>query len=503
MKAIFPFLLSCLFSIGLYAQEAHENFDQYVKSAVDSFELPGLAISIVKGDEVVFQNTYGYKNANTKEAITPNSVFAIASLSKAFTATAIAMLVDDGKLAWNDRVKDHLPYFTLKDEHIAAKMTIEDILCHRSGFKTFDGDLLWYGTTYSPKEIIEHFGNYNLSYDHRTTYGYQNIMFIVAGQIVEEVSGMTLGAFMKKRIFDPLGMQNTFSSITQFKKNTDIAMPHVKGELDELRNYENSAGAALLSSNIVDLNKWIAFWLNEGVYKNDTLLTKATYYKILDIHTPISPSNFNRQSGIEFNGYGLGWFLTGYEGSKIAHHGGGLPGFISKIFLVPSKKLGGIILTNGESYLPSALMYSAIDEFNPSIESDKDWAATYLMFAKFNEARLEKQKEERHAKRNAALKSNIPVNDIVGTYEDVYYGKAKVVEKDGKLHLSLLPTKAIFSSEMTHWQQNTYRIKFKDQFLPEGFITFYPNANGEVMNFTVDLPNPDFHFHNLKFDKIK
>lgn len=495
----FTFSLLLLFVFQLSAQESNQSFDQYVEKYVNAYELPGLAISIVHDDEVVFQEAYGYTNQVSKEALDPTAVFAIASLSKAFTATSIAILVDEGKLNWNDRVKDYLPYFNLKDEYVESQMTIEDLLSHRSGFNTFDGDLLWYGTDYSPEEIIKRFSEYELSYDFRTNYGYQNIMFIVAGEVVEEVSGQSLGEFIKQRIFKPLEMNNSYTSIAEFTANTKVAMPHTKGVLDELRNYDNSAGAALLSSNVIDLSKWIQFWLNEGISASgDTLLKKQTYHKILNLHTPISPSSFDRQNGIEFEGYGLGWFLMGYQGHKVAHHGGGLPGFISKIFMVPSQNLGGIVLTNGESSLPAALMYSSIDHFL-DYETETNWAQTYLDFSKRYQKNLQKKQEERHEARNKKLKANLSIDQLVGIYEDDYYGEASVSKVDGQLYLELIPAKEIFSSTMTHWQQNTFRIKFKDEFLPEGFVTFQTNADGEVKSFTIDLPNPDFHFYNLEF----
>lgn len=496
---IFPLLLFFAFQVG--AQEKHQKFDDYVGKYVKAYELPGLAISIVKDDEIVFQKAYGYANQVEKDELETESVFAIASLSKAFTATSIAILVDQGKLNWNDRVKDYIPYFNLSNEYVESQMTIADLLSHRSGFNTFDGDLLWYGTNYSPEEIIKRFSTYEMSYDFRTTYGYQNIMFIVAGEVVEEVSGMPLGDFIKKNIFTPLKMNNSYTSIAEYTEKTNVAMPHTKGVLDELRNYDNSAGAALLSSNVEDLSKWIQFWLNEGISADgDTLLKNQTYHKLLNLHTPIAPSSFDRKNGIEFEGYGLGWFLMGYEGNKVAHHGGGLPGFISKIFIVPAQNLGGIVLTNGETSLPAALMYSSIDHFL-GVDTEMNWAQTYLDFSKRYEKRLDQQKEERYAARNKKLKANIKEDKLLGTYEDEYYGKAIVKQQSGKLFLELTPAKDIFSSEMTHWQQNTYRIKFKDEFLPEGFVTFQANANGEVTHFTIDLPNPDFHFYNLKFER--
>jgi len=486
-------------SFLLNGQESHDEFDQYIANAVDSFELPGLSIAIVKDGEIAFQKAYGVKSKESKEEMDVNAVFAIASLSKAFTAAAIGMLVDEGKLNWNDRVSQHIPSFNLSDEYVASQLTVEDLLCHRSGFNTFDGDLLWYGTTYSREEIIERFEKYDLSYDMRTKYGYQNIMFLIAGEVVEEVSGMSWEEFMKKRFFNPLEMSHSYATFEGFKQEKNKALPHTKGMLDEIRSYDNSGGAAAISSNVVDLSNWIKMWLNNGIYKNDTLLSLNTHRKLLELHTPIPPSSFDRSNGVNFKGYALGWFVMNYGSTKVAYHGGGLPGYISKIFILPNEGIGGIILSNGETSLPSALMNSSIDEFSAE-DSERDWAATYLGFSKRYQAYLEKKKEERTSMRGKG-KANIPTKELVGEYEDQVYGKAVIEDHKGELSIKLLPAESIFSSSMEHWQQNTYRIRFKDKFLPDGFVTFEVDANAKVKGFKIDLPNPDFHFHNLDFKK--
>lgn len=497
-KLLLLLIFQSLFSYS-WAQD-FDALDQKIQKAVGDFELPGLAISLVKDGQVDFQKAYGLANQKTGEKLSTEYTFGIASLSKAFTATSIAMLVDEGKLNWSDRVSQYIPAFQLSDPYVASQLTIEDLLCHRSGFNTFDGDLLWYGTNYSRAEIISRFSKYPMEYDFRTQYGYQNIMFIIAGEVLEVVSGKSWESFIEDRIFKPLEMNNSFTSIQQFNQKTKLAMPHVKGELDEVRNYDNSGGAAALCSNVEDLSKWIMLWLNDGIYKGDTLLSKASYQKILDLHTPISPSSFDRSNGMNFKGYGLGWFLMDFENLKVAHHGGGLPGYISKIFIVPSEKMGGIVLSNGETSLPTVLMYESIESYL-GIEGN-DWPALYLNYTKRYEAYLEGKEKERVAARNPKLKSNIEMADLLGSYEDKVYGKAEVSQVNNQLMLSFLPAKEIFSSKMTHWQQNTYRIQFKDKFLPAGYITFSTNADGEVTGFKVDLPNPDFHFYNLEFIKL-
>ena len=498
--------LKCLFtvflisSLQLIAQVDKQQLDAYIQQAVSNYELPGLAISIIKDDQVVYEKGFGFANIESKRELTADATFAIASLSKAFTATAIGMLVDEGKLKWTDKVSQYIEGFDLSDDYVASQMTIEDILAHRSGFGTFDGDLLWYSSDYSREEIINRFANYPMKYGFRTEYGYQNIMFIIAGEIVEKASGMPWEKFIETRIFKPLQMNNSYTSITEYPKDLNIAEPHVKGNLDEIRNYDNSGGAAAISSNVQDLSKWIRFWLNNGIVDGDTLLSGASYQNITNLQTPIDPSNFDKSNGINFKGYGLGWFLMDYQGAKVAHHGGGLPGYISKIFICPDINLGVVILTNGETALPASLMYHILDQYQGN-KVQEDWAQLYLDFSNRSEKSLEKKQKERVTSRKAKIKSQFTNHDLVGSYMDKVYGEATVGEKGGKLIFTMLPAKELFSSEMEHWHYNTYRIRFKDEFLPDGYITFSQDAEGKVIGLKIDLPNPDFHFYKLDFVK--
>lgn len=488
------------FSLQLQSQSVDlEEFDAYIQQAVETYELPGMAISICNENEVLFKNAYGVKNQDSKQKVDTKSVFAIASLSKAFTAAALGILVDEAKIKWTDRVQKYLPDFELMDTNVSRLFTIEDLLSHRSGFITFDGDLLWYETDYDRAEILKRFKHRELTYDFRTDYGYQNIMFIAAGEIIPAVSGMSWDEFVEQRILKPLKMTSTYTSIKQFPKDINLAEPHVQGEVDVLRNYDNSGGAAALNSNVEDLTKWIQMWLNEGIVDGDTIIQPSTIQEMLNLNTVIDPSAFDRKNGIEFKGYAMGWFLMQYDGRKVAHHGGGLPGYISKIFIVPSKKLGGIVLSNGETSLPQAMMYASLDRFLDT-ESETDWVELYHGFSERYHKSLEDKQKKIDEERKKGTKASLKLSEYQGIYTDEMYGDAKVELINSKLHISLLPAKKSFTSEMKHWHDDSFEIKFNDRFLPRGFVNF-EIEDGKVKGFTIDLPNPDFHFYKLKFKK--
>ncbi len=502
MKTLLSVIL--LLNGTLFGQEIDfGKLNNYVKKAMRDYKMPGLAIGVVQNGDIVYQQGYGVTKTGNEQRVSTNAMFGIASLSKAFTAASIGMLVEEGKLKWDDKVTKHLPDWKLNDPLVTNMMTIEDLLCHRSGLKTFDGDLLWYGSNYSRKEIITRISHLPLSYEYRNGFGYQNIMYITAGEVIEKAAGMSWDKFVDTRILSPLGMTQTVSSITKYKENTKIAYPHLKGVTQELINYDNSGATAALNSNLVDMLTWTMFWLNKGVHHGDTLLKASTVEKIFNLETPLNVSGFDKRNGTHFKGYGLGWFLMDYNGKKIVHHGGGLPGYITKVALVPEENMGIVILTNDMSSICTALMYKTFDmAFNPKL--NRDWSKEFSGYGKMSDSLSLVKKEKQNAARKTDTQPSALLENYTGTYTDDYYGKATVTlegkGKKAKLKLVLEPAKELFTATCDHWQDDTFVFKFNDEFLPRGFAN-YKVENGKVTGFTIDLPNPDFHFSNLDFVK--
>ena len=468
-----------------------QKLDEYFSSAIEKFEIPGVAIGIVKDDSVIFAKGYG-------DGITPNTVFGIASMSKAFTAASIGMLVDENKISWDDKVQKYLPDFVLSDPYISSQLTIADLLSHRSGLKTFDGDLLWYGTNYPRNEIVKRIRKLPLKNQFRAEYGYQNVMFITAGEVLEEVSGKSWDEFVRERIFNKLGMNNSSTSITEFKEGMAVAVPHVDGKPIKQLNYDNSGPAASINSTVNDILKWGQMWLNNGKWNGEQILSENVINKIFTPHImmPVRPGN---KYGTNFQGYGLGWFMFDYSSHKILHHGGGLPGVHTKIVLVPDANLAFVVLTNQLNNLVDALMYKILDSFLNS--KDIDYAAQALDSYKKYYEQLNKQKQEREEKRVEGTTPSLPFEQYAGNYIDDYYGSAKIKFTDDKLTLTLVPATEIFTGELTHWHYNTFKIQFADPYLPYGLVNFEFNTDGELTGFIIDLPNPDFHFDNLHFKK--
>ncbi len=498
MKKLFLISLSIAWSVQTIAQPNPEEFNTFLQSCYEKFELPAMSVSVVKDGLVVLNANFGEKSEKAKTGPPDeNTLYGIASLSKAFTSAGIGMLVDEGKLKWDDKVIDHLPWFALYDPYVTANMTIEDLLCHRSGLITFDGDLLWYGSTYTRKEAIERLRARPLTHGFREEFGYQNLMFMTAGEVIESVSGMSWDAFVESRILKPLGMVRTTSSFQTFSTDLNTAKPHLKGNEIFMLSYDNSGATAALNSSTADMSKWIDFWLDNGIVKGDTLLSPQTINKLWSLHTPLAVGAFDQRNGTHFKGYGLGWFLMDYDGKKVIHHGGGLPGYISKLALVPEDNLGIITLTNDMTSVPNFLMYAVIDWAN-----GRDYTKWLDMFYEFKLAGNQRE-QEKEVKRLETRKEDpmmLPNTDYLGIYEDAMYGKAEVSMGEDGLILSLLPAKELFTGKMEPWNDHAYKFNVNDPFLPFGVATFDVKED-IIKGFTIDLPNYDFHFDKLYFVK--
>lgn len=491
-----------LIGISAFSQvrKDYQQLDSYIDAAVSNFEIPGLAVGIVKNGEIVLANGYGYANATTKTEVDENTVFGIASCSKAFTAACIAILVDEGRLDWHDHVSAILPYFQLYDPYITRQLTVEDLLCHRSGYETFDGDLLWYGTDYSRKEVVNRFRYRENPYSFREQFGYSNLMYIIAGEVIQEVSGMSWENFVKEKIFDPLGMTTTTTTNTGFNSDMNIAWPHLDGEAMDFINYDNSGPAASINSSVMDLLAWIQLMLTKGALEDTSIFTESQYYKMVSPHTVLNAGRAEKPNGRHFASYGLGWFLYDNQGMKVIHHGGGLPGFHSKVVLVPEDSLGYVILANELGGLVGAIENKILDYHIG--DAEKDWAALYLDYVVKGKEREIKRIAELDSSRIDGTNPSLELIDYTGTFEDKMYGLASVEIVDGALSVKLLPAGELLSSTMAHWHYDTFSIDFADPFLPKGLLNFHLNGYGEADFFTIDVYSPDFHFQKLKFERV-
>lgn len=494
LKIIFLFFL---FSTGILAQPNLVELDKYISNAVKDAEAPGFSVAIVKDSHVVFSKAYGYADIEKEIPLTTGSLFNIASCTKAFTAAVVAKLVDDGKLNWNDKVVDHIPYFELSDMWITKQLNLVDILSHRSGLKTFAGDLLWYQTGYSNEEIIKRLKYLPIEREFRSEFGYQNNMFMVAEEIVSNAAETEWWKYLQREIYDKLEMKETRISSEFLNDGQTVAYPHIDGKRYPLAEEKPNAAGSVFS-NVDEMSNWVMMLLNGGKFNGEQILSEDVINNMFTPRTLLWVGSSLRNLGANFQAYGLGWQMYDYNGRKVIFHDGGMPGYIARVMLVPQENLGMVLLTNSMNFLPQALSMQIVDEYLD--KNDSDWAGYFNERAKRYKIMNEENEDEKSESRVEGTSPSLKLEGYTGIYNDNSYGKAKIELTGNKLVVSF-PTKT-FVSELEYWHYDTFKVEL-DDYLPEGFITFDFDSKGEVTGFKIDLPNPDFHFNDLYFEKIE
>ena len=506
------FLLLLIFPAFVFAQSIDERLkeiDAYAEKARSSWNVPGMAIAIVKDDRVIFAKGYGVREMNKPEKVDENTLFAIASNSKAFTTAALAMLADEGKINWDDKVSKYLPEFQLSDPYVTNELTIRDLVSHRVGLATFSGDLLWYETNYNEDEILRRVRFLKPTTSFRSAYGYQNLMFIAAGEVLERVSGKTWAQFVRERILTPLRMNNTKTSVREYKAGDNVAVPHNEsgGRLRPLHfgNVDGAAAAAALNSSVADVSNWLRLQLGRGKFEGKQLFSEKQSWQMWqpNIMIPISEASAKFNPTRHFNSYGLGWFLWDYHGRKVVSHGGGLDGMISETAMMPEENLGLVVLTNSESPV-NVIMQNKIFDVMLNVPK-RDWNAEYLERTnKGKQAEAEADKKV-VASRVANTKPSLDLSGYAGTYTAQLYGDAAVREENGKLVLRFVQSPN-FVADLEHWHYDTFQIKWRPLVaynFPRGFVTFTIDKNGKTDEMKIDQPNNDFWFYELEFKRSK
>ncbi len=470
------------------------DLNAYVEKAMRDWKVPGLAIGIVKNDSLIFAKGYGVREIGKEAQVDQQTLFAVASNTKAFTAALLGMLVDEDKLGWDDRVTDYLREFQMYDPFITREINIRDLLTHRSGLPTFGGDHLWIGNALSREEIIARIRHLKPNAQFRTKFQYQNLMFLVAGQIIPEITGVSWDVTIKERIFTPLGMVESNTSIRDLKNKENVATPHeiVRGKLIpvEYDNLDNLAPAGAINSNVMEMAQWMRLNLNDGVYKGEQILSPQVMREMHTIQMPITISaDREKMLGTHFLGYGLGWSISDYKGHKIISHGGGLSGMISLQTMIPEENLGVIILTNLAPHsLTRALTYRILDALLG--EPERDWSVAYLERRKESKEKQKKVKKELQTKRVKGTKPTLKLKDYTGKYSDQLSGEAEVRLESRKLVFDYNPR---HTGDLVHWHYNTFRVTWRNPIydMPEkAFLTFYLNEEGEVAELKVTFYDP-------------
>jgi CubicO group peptidase (beta-lactamase class C family) len=481
------------------------DLDAYAKKLLDDWHAPGVAIAVVKDDKLILARGYGVREVGKPEPVDERTVFAIASCTKAFTSAALAILVDEGKVRWDDKVTQHLPGFQLSDPYVTREMTIRDLLSHRSGLGTFAGDLLWYNTTYDRNEVLRRARFLKPVSSFRSAFGYQNIMFLAAGQIVPAATGKSWDEFVRERIFMPLGMSTAVTRWNAIPPGGDVATPHtVKDEkpIAIPRYNSDSVGpAAAIHASVDDLAKWMRLQLGQGEFAGKRIYSAAQARAMWTPQNVLHQlPDLSKPSSTHLTAYALGWQVGDYNGRLRVEHGGSIDGMFTRIILLPEIKAGVAAVTNSDTSVDVLLASRAADALLGV--AAKDRSDEMLTRSKARDRLRRQQAERMNANRDKTSKPSLPIEKYAGKYGGDLYGDVAVENDNGKLVLRFVPTPS-FVADLEHWQYDTFRVKWRTlkPYIPDGWATFVLDRRGRAAELKVDCPNDDFDFTELELKR--
>jgi CubicO group peptidase (beta-lactamase class C family) len=506
MKKTF-FLLFILFAQEVFSQADVPSFikdslDTYVQKALTEWHIPGVAVCIVKDGKVAWIKGYGVAEWDTDKKVDENTLFGIGSNTKAFTATALALLDAEKKLSLDDKVQKGLPDFKLYDPWVTKEATVRDLLCHRLGFETFQGDFMYFDSDLTKEEVRQKLSMVKPLYGFRSRWGYTNAAFLTAGEVIPKVTGKSWSEFLQERIFSPLGMSSTITTTKQMEGASNISAAHtVVNETIKKIPYgrlDNMAPAGSIFSSVNDMSKWVQMQLANGKLDDKIIIPASA------IAQTRTPQSILGNGGHPFNKahfylYGLGWFLEEYSGRKIVAHTGGVNGFVTSVCLVPEEKLGIVVLTNTDANnFYEALRFEIMDAYLGL--PYRNYSNVYLQRHRANE---KEQAGWIHKMKDTVamnIKAAMPLTALAGTYRHAVYGLMNIVVREGKAIATFEHHKGRFAT-VESLGGNRYLAQFNDPLYGTKVWPFKIES-GVVKSVTVTVA--DFvEFTPYEFVKIK
>jgi CubicO group peptidase (beta-lactamase class C family) len=490
MRRLIPFLLLLIPAPARAADFDEKAFEAAVEHAMKEMNVPGAAVVVVKDDKVIFLKGFGVRERGKPEAVSPDTVFPIASCSKAFTSTLVAMLADGGKLRFDDKVHDHLDYFRLSDELADHEVTLRDLLCHRTGMPRHD--MLWAGfETGDSEAVIRRWVKAKPSTSFRSTWEYSNVPFTTAGVIAGKLSGTDWQSATRARIFKPLGMSSSSCTAREALAVSDHATPHyyaLDKSISAIKwdNLDSARGAGSINSTARDLGNWLRFQLAGGKFGGKRLLSEKALGETRTAQMLFKPEGpfrvyFPEKAG-RFHAYGMGWFVHDYRGFDCVSHGGTLTGFRAQCMLVPEKKIGVFVVCNlRPTAFPEAVAKTALDQLLglPA----EDWVQNGKGALALLELQVAGKLRARETSRKPDTKPSLPPKGYAGVYDEPAYGRAEVTCEDGKLTLKW----GKYTFRLEHFHFDTFTavpvepVDEKPTFDRSAFdVQFRLGANGEV-----------------------
>lgn len=475
-----PKVLFCCLAVAAFltgapgaAGQPLADFDAYVQQAVAEWEVTGLAVAVVKDGEVLFAKGYGIRELGSAAKVDEHTLFAIGSTTKAMTAAAIGMLVDEGKLDWDDRVTDHLPDFRLYDPFVTREITVRDLLTHRAGLP--NADFLWYGQDSEADDILFRMRYVEPETSLRSSFTYQNIMYAAAGAVVAELSGMSWDAFIQKRIFEPLDMNGSIATAATLDAQPNVALPHYRVD-GATRVIENAsvdavAPAGSVWSSVSDMAQWMRFLLEGTTPDGTELLSKETLEELFTPQTLVDPDEFYPTQAVtnpHWMTYGLGWFQQDYEGRAVDFHTGSIDGMVAIHGLIRDERLGVYVLGNlDHAEIRHALMYDVFDRFGEG--SNRDWSDELKTLYDELSRQAERRRSEAEKTRIDGTAPTLALERYTGTYADELYGAVQITIDGDALRLFYGPG---LKGELEHWHYDVFRVHFDAAWRGSTLVSF-------------------------------
>ncbi len=506
-----------LFNISTKAQPmSGKQIDSLVELTLKTFEVPGMSVGIVKDGKLIYAKGYGIANLRTGKKVDEYTLFGIASNSKSYTAAALGMLVDEGKLKWDDKVTDYIPEFKMYNPYVTEEFTILDLLTHRSGLGLGAGDLMMFPdqSDFTKKDIIHNLRYLKQVSSFRTKYDYDNNLYIVAGEVVARVSGISWEDFIEKRIMQPLGFKSSAASVARLKDNSNSIRPHapVNGKVTTIDiDWSETANAAGgIWSNIIDESKWVILQMNHGKYGDSLkqkLFSEEVHEEMWSAKTIIGARTVEPYK-THFAAYGLGWFLSDVKGYKQVTHTGGLAGIVTQVVMIPEINLGIIVFTNQQSGAAFSAVSNTIKDGYLGV-TGYDWVKLYADRVAKGEAEAKKINDEVAATIDAQSKNThgaFSVDSYIGKYRDQWLGEVEISMRNGKAWFASKRSPKL-NGELFPYKGNTLIVRWTDRSLDaDAFVIFSTDKDGKPsgikMNAISPLTDFSFDFQDLDFKKI-
>jgi CubicO group peptidase (beta-lactamase class C family) len=514
MKKIFAIVFIGFVFTTTKAQMAEASIDSLVKEVLKTFDVPGISVGIIKDGKLVHAKGYGVRSLKNNLPMDENTLVGIASNSKAFTSAAIAMLIDEGKMKWDDKVRDYIPNFKMYDPYVTDAFTVRDLLTHRSGLGLGSGDLMFFpdGGSFTRDEMIHNLRYLKPVSEFRTKYDYDNNLYIVAGEVIAKVSGMSWEEFIEQRMMKPLGISISKASYNRVGNNANIIDAHAPADgkvimiPHDWNPVANAAGGIV--SNITDLSKWLIMQMNDGKYgEGKKLFSKEMHDEMWSPQTIIKAGAGAYNT--HFAAYGLGWFLSDVKGYKQVTHTGGLAGTVTQITLLPELKLGIIVLTNQQSGAAFTAITNTIKDSYLGYEN-RGWVKKMSDRVKAGEAEAKKINED-IAKDLAAQQKNgltkVVDSLFVGTYNDKWFGNIIITKKEAGLWMASTKSPRL-NGYVSHYKSNTFIVRWTDRsFDADAYVMFTLDKNGKADSFKMESISPltdfSFDFQDLDMKRVK